>query len=220
VTALLCSIFILKETHAPVILAQKLATGREACTEADERTPLSPDSAHLQAASALDAGEASCVEPDVGESLARAFRRPFELLFLSPLCASCCLVITLVAGTTNLIFASLGRTFQDFYGFSTSASGLVYLAVTIGFVIATFVFGSTSDRISRYLTKRNQDGMEPEFRLPAMVFGLPLIAVGLICYGWSTKNQVFWIVPTFGLSVVGIGITTALVSSPYITDLE
>ena len=218
--ALTSSFPILKETHAPVILAQKLATGREAGAEPDERTPLDPDSAHLQAASALDAEEASHVEPDVGESLVHAFRRPLELLFLSPVCGFCSLVITLVAGTTNLIFASLGRTFQDFYGFSTSASGLIYLAVTMGFVIATFVFGSTSDRISRYLTKRNQDEMEPEFRLPAMVFGLPLIAVGLICYGWSSQNQVFWIVPTLGLSIIGIGITTALVSSPYITDLE
>jgi hypothetical protein len=215
---------VLEETHAPVILAQKLALGRESGAEPNETTPLDPAFALPRSFSAPRTAEAqevvAHVDSDTGESMAHAFRRPLELLFFSRVCASCSMVIIFVAGTTNLIFASLGRTFQDQYGFSTSVSGLIYLAVTMGFVVATFVFGVTADRVSRYLAMRNQDEMEPEFRLPAMLFGLPLIAVGLVCYGWSTQYYVFWIVPTLGLSIIGIGITTALVSSPYGLDQQ
>lgn len=142
-----------------------------------------------------------------------------EILFRSPVCAACSLVIILGSGTTNLIFASLGRTFQDQYGFSTSESGLTYLAVTVGFIIAAFVFGSTSDHVSNLLKLRNQGKMEPEFRLPAMVLGLPLVAVGLVWYGWTVQNHVFWIFPLMGLNVVGIGMTTVQVSSSYHEDL-
>lgn len=215
---------MLEETHAPVIWAKKLAMSRDPGALPNETTPLDPASALLPpvlAPRTVETQEAAYVHSDTGESMAHNFRRPLKLLFFSRVCASCSLVIILVAGTTNLIFASLGRTFQDQYGFSTSASGLIYLAVTTGFVVATFVFGGTADRVARYLARRNQDEMEPEFRLPAMVFGLPLIAVGLVCYGWSVQFHVFWIIPTVGLSIVGVGITTALVSFAYITtDLE
>ena len=112
----------------------------------------------------------------------------------------------------NLIFTSLGRMFQDQYGFSTSASGLTYLGVTTGFSIAAFVFGRTSDGISRLLMRRNGGKREAEFRLPAMMVGLPLIGAGLFWYGWSTQNHVFWLVPVLGLNLFGMGVTTIQVS--------
>lgn len=217
--ALLGSAIVLEETHAPAILAQRLSVSRETGAEPDESTPLNPGLTNSRTSPVPILQETQYEESCIGGSLAHAFQRPLELLFLSRACASCSLVIILVAGTTNLIFAALGRTFQDRYGFSTGASSLIYLAVTIGFVIATFLFGATSDHVSRCLARRIRDEMEPEFRLPAMVFGLPLIAVGLIWYGWSIQYHVSWIVPTLGLSVVGIGITTALVGCPCNNDL-
>ena len=56
-------------------------------------------------------------KPDPADKLARAIKRPLKLLFFSPVIIACSLVICIVAGTMNLIFASLGRTFQDQYDF-------------------------------------------------------------------------------------------------------
>lgn len=111
----------------------------------------------------------------------------------------------------NLIFASLGRIFQNQYGFSTSASGLMYLGVTTGFLIGAFFFGWTSDRISRWLMLRNDGQREAEFRLPALMAGLPLVVTGLVWYGWSAQNHVFWLVVVLGLNVFGMGVTTVQV---------
>ena len=207
---MICSFFILEETHAPVITGKQLASIRQSDTEPtiDETTPLNPD-----IASRRPGLETETTETNTTSGLAQAFERPLKLLFLSPVCASCSVAIALTAGTTNLIFASLGRIFQEQYGFSTSASGLVYLGVTTGFLLAAFVFGGTSDHISRLLAQRNHGKIEPEFRLPAMFVGLPLIVVGLLWYGWTAMNRVFWTVPTLGLNIVGLGITTVQVSS-------
>lgn len=112
----------------------------------------------------------------------------------------------------NLISTSLGRIFQDQYDFSTGASGLTYLGATTGCLIAAIVFGRTSDRISRLLMRRNGGEREAEFRLPAMMVGLPLVVAGLFWYGWSAQNHAFWLVPVLGLNLFGMGVTTIQVS--------
>jgi hypothetical protein len=142
-----------------------------------------------------------------------AFSRPLKLLLFSPVCAASSVIISSTAGTTNLIFASLGRTFQEQYGFSASASGLVYLAVTVGFVVAAFLFGTTSEYTSQLLVNRNHGKREPEFRLPGAFLGPPLIAVGLCWYGWTVQDYIFWAFPVLGLNVVGMGITLVQVNS-------
>jgi hypothetical protein len=151
--------------------------------------------------------------PDPGFEVSRAIKRPLKLLFFSPVILACSLIISIVAGTMNLIFASLGRIFQDEYGFSTSASGLMYLGVTTGFLFAAFVFGRTSDRISQALMKRNDGKREAEYRLPAMMIGLPLVVIGLFWYGWSARYHTFWLAPIVGLYFFGMGVTTIQVSS-------
>ncbi len=108
----------------------------------------------------------------------------------------------------NLVTASLGRIFQDYYGLSTSASGLIYLGATTGFLTAAFIFGRTSDRISLVLMRRNAGEREAEFRLPLMMAGLPLVVAGLFWYGWSAQNRFFWLVPMLGLNLFGTGVTT------------
>ena len=141
-----------------------------------------------------------------------AFSRPLKLLLFSPVCAASSVIISSTAGTTNLIFASLGRTFQEQYGFSTSASGLVYLAVTVGFVVAAFLFGTTNEYTSQLLVNRNHGKREPEYRLPGAFLGPLLIAVGLCWYGWTAQDYIFWAFPVLGLNVVGMGITLVQVN--------
>jgi hypothetical protein len=108
----------------------------------------------------------------------------------------------------DLIIASIGRIFQDYYGLSTSASGLIYLGVTTGFLTAAFVFGRASDCISLVLMRRNAGEREAEFRLSLMMTGLSLVVAGLFWYGWSAQNRVFWLVLMLGLNLFGMGVIT------------
>lgn len=185
----------MKDTHAPTIL-RKLHVHKKA------------EAADVVDGRILD-------PPEYADKLSRAIKRPLKLFFLSPVIMACSLIISIVIGTMNLIFASLGRIFQSQYGFSTSVSGLVYLGVTIGFLIGAFSFGWTSDRISKWLSLKNDGQREAEFRLPALMVGLPLVVTGLIWYGWSVQNHAFWLVPVLGLNFFGIGVTMIQVSSSH-----
>jgi hypothetical protein len=60
--------------------------------------------------------------------------------------------------------------------------------------------------------RRNGGEREAEFRLPAMMVGLPLVVAGLFWYGWSAQNHAFWLVPVLGLNLFGMGVTTIQVS--------
>ena len=145
-------------------------------------------------------------------TLSRALRRPFKLLFLSPIVICTVSIILIQSGTQNLILASLGSVFQEHYNFTTSKSGLVYLGVTIGFVLAASIFAKTSDPLSRLLARRKDCETQPEFRLPALILGVPFLSMGLFWHGWMIYEHLLWPGPIFGLLFIGIGLTTIQVS--------
>ncbi|MCJ1240748.1 hypothetical protein MMC14_008752 [Varicellaria rhodocarpa] len=149
-----------------------------------------------------------------------AIRRPLRILRHSPAILLCCSLLALVSGINNLINTTLGLSYQKQYHFSTGESGLVYMGLALGSVAATFVAARTSDRILKFLAARNADGeMRPEYRLPTIAIGAPLIAVGLIIYGWTAEYKLFWFVPLLGLFILGTGITTlSLAMRTYLVD--
>ena len=112
------------------------------------------------------------------------------------------------SGIQNVVFSTLGRIFQTRYGYSVGISGLVFLGVTVGFVLAAFIFGKTSDWLSRHLALRRHEEVQPEFRLPTMIFAIPCLSAGLFWYGWTAEHRVLWIAPVSGLAFVGFGLTT------------
>ena len=54
--------------------------------------------------------------------------------------------------------------------------------------------------------------MQPEYRLPIMIPGAPIVAIGLFIYGWTSQNQVHWIAPEIGIALVGLGLLVSFVS--------
>jgi MFS transporter, DHA1 family, multidrug resistance protein len=50
--------------------------------------------------------------------------------------------------------------------------------------------------------------VNPELRLPPMMFGSVLFATGLFITGWTAHPKTFWFVPVFGLYLVGLGFFT------------
>ncbi|KAI9794807.1 MAG: hypothetical protein M1816_002935 [Peltula sp. TS41687] len=115
----------------------------------------------------------------------------------------------MLIGTMNLLFATLGLVYQQHYHFSPGLASLTYLGMTIGFVVGAFGFGKTSDHISIQLTRKRGGKTEPEYRLPAWMLGSPLVVAGLFWYGWALQAHTFWLIPIFGLTLVGLG-TTAM----------
>ena len=61
------------------------------------------------------------------------------------------------------------------------------------------------DRIYRRLKARNGGKGMPEHKLPLMMVGVWLFALGLIMYGWTAEKHVHWIVPDIGATIFSCG---------------
>ena len=137
--------------------------------------------------------------------------RPLKLLFCSPVVFSLCLFAAVVYGYMYLFFTTITEVFEQKYGFSQGTAGLAYLGIGIGMLIGLITFGKGSDILLR--RKAAISGThKPEYRLPPMIPGAVFIPIGLFIYGWTADKHIFWFVPLFGTSLVGIGIILIFVS--------
>ncbi|KAI4168146.1 MAG: hypothetical protein LQ348_007555 [Seirophora lacunosa] len=135
----------------------------------------------------------------------RAITRPSKMLLLSPVVLGLSCYMALVYSYIYLLFTTFPLVFEAQYGFSTGTIGLAYLGMGIGMVAAAVVVGYTNDRqVAKMAAKSGE--RKPEYRLPIMMLGSPLIAAGLFWYGWSAEAKTHWIVPIIGTVPIGAGL--------------
>jgi predicted MFS family arabinose efflux permease len=123
--------------------------------------------------------------------IARATRRPFILLILSPVVGCCCLPVAIVFRTQSIVYSTLGSIYQHHYDFSPNEAGLSYLGPTSGLLVGALICGKANDRISIYLTHKYKGQTKPEYRLPVMLCSMPIAAAGLFWYGWAAQAHDF-----------------------------
>jgi hypothetical protein len=146
------------ETHALTILKRK--TKR-----------LQKETGNLALHSKLDLG----IPPR--ELFLRSIVRPMKMLLFSPIILLLSVYMAVVYGYLYLLFTTFESVFTNQYGFSTGAVGLSYIGVGIGCLLGLFICGYASDRILK--AKSATGEMKPEYRLPTMIFGAPLIPIGM-----------------------------------------
>lgn len=132
--------------------------------------------------------------------------RPLKMLVCCPIVTIMCTYVAVLYGILYLLFSTYSFVFREVYGFSTAATGLVFLAGGLGTLIGLFYVGSVSDR---NLKKRAAAGkiITPEDRLPLIITvpGSLTFPIGLFAYGWSAEKHVHWIVPQIGTAITGFG---------------
>lgn len=139
--------------------------------------------------------------------------RPFQLLFLEPMCLNLCIFSAILLGILYLAFGSFPLIFGRGHGFTLSQVGLSFLGLFVGMIL-----GIASDPIWHWNYRRlmrnreratGEVGVsEPEFRLPPTIFGAALAPIGLFAFGWTTFSSVPWIVPIICSSLFGMSIIT------------
>ena len=134
-----------------------------------------------------------------------ALKRPFKLLFISPIVLALSILMGINYGYLYLCFTTFPIVFQHVYGFSEGTSGLAYLGLGLGCLLGLGLIGKYSDDIVVHMTAKS-GVRKPEYRLPLMIFGNLCIPIGLFWYGWSADKQVHWIVPIIGSAVFGAGV--------------
>ncbi|CAG8036432.1 unnamed protein product [Penicillium olsonii] len=194
--------FILRETRPDVILktrARKIRkeTGRP-----------------IYAAAEIDA-------PSKLRLLQISFSRPTNMLMTEPVVIFFTLWISFAWGILYLFFSSVVQTYSTNYNWSTLATGLVQLAITVGAIIGTII-NPLQDWFYFRSSGRNTEKPGkpiPEARLYTAIPGSLLFAASLFWYGWSSKPDVHWIVPTIGITCAGLGIYSIYMAVVnYLTD--
>ncbi|KAJ5349269.1 hypothetical protein N7541_006996 [Penicillium brevicompactum] len=153
------------------------------------------------------------------EILLRGLVRPFRLLFGSAIVFGVSLYIAFAYGCLYLFFNTIPIVFEDGYGWSTGITGIVYLALLVGYIIGVTIFFTCSDRSVIHKTKLNDGVHEAEMRLPVCIYCAPFLPIAFFLYGWSGEKGVFWIVPVIGLVFFGVGFECIwLTTQAYIVD--
>lgn len=190
--------FTMPETFEPVLLAKRARKQHK--KEKQEQETDQPSS--LPEAPLQDAGKK---QNDMTDRLRMALLRPTKLLFQSLILFLICLYVAIAYTIMFVLFTTFTEVFEDQYGIPTDLSGLVYLGWGVGSVVGQALYVVWTNR---FVSRRLANGtFKPEDRLPLMIPGGFLMAVGLVWYGWTAQARLHWIVPIVGTAFTAVGLT-------------
>lgn len=193
---------ILKETRGDVILATRARKLRKSSNR-----PIY--------------AESELAKTSMASQLKLSFMRPTKMLLTEPVVIFFTLWISFAWGILFLFFSSVVQTFGANYSFGTFQTGMIQLAITAGALIGTMVNPVQDWMYLRTAAKNHERPGKPipEGRLYTSIPGSMLFTGGLFMYGWSSRPDVHWIVPTIGVCIVGIGIYSIYMGVVnYLTD--
>lgn len=169
------------ETYHPVLLRNKARKLRK--ETGDERWKASMEKTNKS------------IPKTIGYSLLR----PFQLLFLEPMCFNLCLFSAILLGILYLFFGAFPLVFEGNHGFTLSQTGLAFLGIFVGMVLGSMTDPLWHRNYSRLIRQREVTtgeigGSEPEYRLPPAIAGGFLVPAGLFLFAVSIFPSPFFLV--------------------------
>lgn len=141
----------------------------------------------------------------MARTLSHSLLRPFQILAYEPMALILNLYSAILLGILYLFFGAFPFVFEGVYGFDLWQTGLTFLGMTIGMIIAALSSGLWV-RIRARLIEKNGGKLEPEFRLPGVIVGSMFVTVGLFWFAWGTLSH--WILPIIGSGIFGLGVSS------------
>ncbi|RDW89990.1 MFS transporter [Aspergillus mulundensis] len=142
-------------------------------------------------------------------ALSVSLLRPFQMLFMEPMCLCLDLYSAILLGILYLFFGAFPLVFKTTHGMNLWQVGLTFLGIIFGMLIAAASNPLWNNIRTRLVVRRDQVGSgtsEPEYRLPPAILGSLLIPFGLFWFGWTMYPSVHWMVPVVGSAVFGCGV--------------
>ncbi|KAF8602641.1 MFS general substrate transporter [Ceratobasidium sp. AG-I] len=155
---------------------------------------------HVQYSTKYDTNESQ----SPSEVLKSTLSRPFLLLTQEPIVLVLSLYTALIYGILYGLFASFPIVFQRHRHFTPGQSGLAFLGIGVGIVIAVLIAPFQNKRYIRAVQKGGGYA-PPEQRLLGACFAAVLLPVSLIWFAWTTYPSVHWIVPILSGIPFGVG---------------
>ena len=130
---------------------------------------------------------------------------PFKIFFSSYSILLLFILNAAYIGYINIIYTTLGFTYQTVYRFNALTAGLAYLGMGLGSLSSAILFARSSDRFVALLRRKWQIDSSGLCRLPFLAFGVLISSVGFLWYGWAIDRGSAWIVPILGTYGIGLG---------------
>lgn len=145
--------------------------------------------------------------------------RPLRMLVGTPTVALLAMYVSVVYGFLYILLTTITVVFESIYGFTQGEAGLAYLGLSLGMVVGVLLCALSSDWWLKRQAALHGGQMKPEYRLPPMVLGGVLIPVGLFVYGWTSRPELFYIIPMLGTAALGFGFfVTTIPLNAYLVD--
>ncbi|KAG8736215.1 hypothetical protein FRC10_009564 [Ceratobasidium sp. 414] len=138
------------------------------------------------------------------EVLQETLSRPLAMLIYEPIVLVLSLYTALVYGILYGFFATFPIVFQQHRHFTSGQTGLAFLGIGIGILIAVVLAPFENKRYLRAVQKAGGNA-PPEERLVGGCIAAILLPVSLIWFSWTTYSSVHWIVPILAGIPFGIG---------------
>ena len=147
------------------------------------------------------------------------FARPWKMLAKEPILLALSTLMAFTYGVLFLDFSAYPIVFNQERGWSLAQSGLSFLGVGTGMLLATVCSPLLDRQYAQELSSSPTGKLEPEIRLRHLTVIAWLLPISLFWFAWTALPPIHWIVPIlsgapFGFSLVllFLGINT------YLTD--
>ncbi|RGP66300.1 hypothetical protein FSPOR_6678 [Fusarium sporotrichioides] len=191
VVLMVAIVFFAPETFHPILLREKARKLRKETGNDAYRAPMEDE------------------QKPILQTLKLSVLRPFQLLFLEPMCLCLDLYSAILLGILYLFFGAFPLIFRNNHGMNLWQVGMTFLGIFVGLIFATASTPIWARLRMRWLEEQEKATgkaiSEPEYRLPPTILGAVLIPIGLFWFAWTTYASVHWIVPIIGSGVFGCG---------------
>lgn len=195
-------VLFLPETYAPVLLTRRARNIRKA-----------DPTAQVYAAFELE-------EKEIKQVVTKVLTRPIRMILTELIVTATCAYLALVYAVFYISFGAFPIIFQNLYGLSPGVTGLLFLPIFGGAVIALGVFFAWNAYLARAEAQNRAWTKKEEYRrVPLAVMGGPVFAISLFWLGFTAREGVPYVVPS--LAGVGFGIGYQLIfigMLNYLTD--
>ncbi|KAF2761513.1 MFS general substrate transporter [Pseudovirgaria hyperparasitica] len=143
--------------------------------------------------------------------MSTSLKRPWILLFKEPIVLLLSVYMAIIYGTLYMLFGAFPQVYQLGRGWSQGISGLAFVGVAVGMLIA-MVYNFYDNE--RYIQVVEAEGgfAPPEARLPPVIIGSFALPIGLFWFAWTNSPNIHWLVSIAAGVPFGFGMVLVFMS--------
>jgi hypothetical protein len=143
--------------------------------------------------------------------------RPFHILLQEPMLIAITAYMSFMYGCLYLLFEAYPFVFTEGHHFNAGVSGLMFLPIPSGGVIAVVVYLLYyNPRYDQAIVKYAPDPVPPEVRLEMGLIAAPMFAASFFWFAWTSYPSVPFAAPMMAGVIMGWAICWIFVSRPNI----